>query len=220
MSTSRTVICLLVLLGTQTDTLAQQPPVRRLDRDLETERNRISRERTSRQTEVARLERMVERLQERVVQLERRLFGSTQFPAITVNEAEAVLRFAKKRLDEDESLLEEGRLAESQVEADRLAVIRAKAQLSIAQAARRERSVILDIERIDAEKTVAEENRKLDQLRSLLAKGFGTTSNLELQKLVVARAEKELQRVKIRAAVHEETGPPERSSDGPPEASP
>ena len=57
--------------------------------------SRISEQRVLRQTEVMRLEQLIDGIGKRVNRMERQLFANSRFPAITVSEAEAALVLAE-----------------------------------------------------------------------------------------------------------------------------
>ncbi|MBP89982.1 MAG: hypothetical protein CMJ64_25280 [Planctomycetaceae bacterium] len=126
------IACLVVFASTETP--GQPPETNRIESELQAGRSRIRGERVSRQVEVIRLEKAIERLQERVTRLERLSLRTTQFPAITVMEAEAELRYAESQLEESARLHEKGELSEARVASGRLSVVRARAQLEIARA--------------------------------------------------------------------------------------
>ncbi|MDP6467581.1 MAG: hypothetical protein QF918_07575 [Pirellulaceae bacterium] len=191
------VVTFLVSCCTQV-TWAQSRDANRIKRELDESRDRISGQRVSRQAEVIRLEQMIERLQARVTRLERQSMGSNHFPAVSVMEAKAVLNFAEEQLKESERLFKRGAATENQVASDRLAVVRARAQVNIAKAAQMDRRFSLELGVTHAEIRLADVMSKQDQLKRMVAKGFATARGLELRNLDVDQAQKELLRARAR----------------------
>lgn len=185
---------------------SQPPRANRLKIELEEGRNRTTEQRVARQVEVIRLEKMIEHLQSRVTWLERQLLGTNQFPAITVLEAQATLQFAEAQLKATEQLQEKGAASETQVAGDQLAVVRARGQLAVAKAAQADRTVALEIEVTRAQRRLAEETQKQEQLQKLVVRGYGSEDGLRLQESAVELAQQELQRAQGRLALQHEIG--------------
>lgn len=180
------------------DAGAQPRDADRVNRELEEARSRISDQRVSRQAEVMRLEQMIERLQERVTRLERQSMGPNYFPVISVLEAKAAFDFAEAQLKESEQRLQEGTATEAQVAGDRLAVVRARAQVDIAKAAQIDRTFSLELDVTHAERRLAEAKTKQERLEQLVAKGYGSVTGLQALELEVDQAQKELLRARTR----------------------
>ena len=113
------VIAICIVIVVVRENGAQQRSPTRLDNDLDLQRTRIGDERVQRQVEVNRLERSIERLGARVKRLERLALGSSQFPAVTVLEAEAELRYAESVLQATEQAVGRGELSQTRLAADR-----------------------------------------------------------------------------------------------------
>lgn len=157
---------------------------------------RISEQRVQRQTEVMRLESMIERLGGRVTRMERQLLTNTRFPALTVSEANAALELAKMRQTETQN--QGTPVSKVQFASDRLAMIQAETQLRIAQASEEERRIMLDLDRIYAEREYLDQSRRLEQLERLVAKGYSTSDGLALRRLDVELARKQFELAKLR----------------------
>ena len=185
---------------------SQRPTPGRVQRELEANRSRTADQRVARQVEVIRLEKMIERLEARILRLERQQLATSQFPAITVTEAEAALNFAEAELERSKALNQRDVATEADVAADQLAVIQARAQRQIAQAAQDDRIASLKVELTYAEQRVAEETQKQQQLEQLVARGYGSADGLKLQRLAVDVAKQELVRAKSRLAAQRELG--------------
>jgi hypothetical protein len=158
----------------------------------------ISEQKVLRQTEVIRLERLIDQLQTRMMRLERQSFASTRFPAITVTEAEAALEYAEAQLQESERLTEQGEATKTRIASDQLAVARARGQLLVANAAHTENLIVLELDVIDAQRRCIEESQRMVQLERLVAKGYASADGLQLRKLDFDRAKKELQLARLR----------------------
>ena len=87
---------------------------------------RIDEQRVQRQTEVERLERIIERFESRVTRLERQLLVTSRLPGITIAEAEASVQFSDARLRESEQLQKKGEITKVRLSGDQLAVARAQ----------------------------------------------------------------------------------------------
>ena len=191
------VVAILVACCLQTS-WAQSPDANRVKQDLDDVRRRIGDQRVSRQTEVARLDQIIERLQERVTRLERQLMGSNQFPAISMVEAKAVLDFAEAQLKESERQRQDGAATETQVAGHRLSLVRARAQVEFAKAAHLDRTFSLELDVLHAERRLADATTKQKQLKQLVAKGYASSKSLQLRQLEVEQAHKTLLRARTR----------------------
>ncbi len=177
---------------------AQSRDADRVKRQVDENRNQISGQRVSRQVEIIRLEQMIERLQARVTRLERQSMGSSYFPAVSVLEAKAMLAFAESQVKESERLFKLGFATERRVGSDRLAVVRAQAQVKVAQAGQADQRISAELAVKYAEGRLAEVMLKQEQLKRMVARGFATTEGLEVRKLEVAQAQQELLRAQAR----------------------
>ena len=185
---------------------AQRPPAEQARRRIMEQRTRIADERVSRQAEVIRLEQMVERLEGRVAKLERALLGTDRFPSLTMIEAEAELRLAESQVAETERRHAEEEASITQVESDRLKLVRARSRLQFAKAARKDRLLELDVARIHAERKLLSETNKMKQLERLLTKGIGAPEGRKLQGFRVEEAQAELTRAMERLELHRRMG--------------
>lgn len=172
------------------------PP--RFGSNLDVTRSRIGDERVSRQTEVNRLERLLEEMDARVIRLERQQLRSAQFPAITISEASACLKFAEVQLKETEYQFERGEASEVQVARDRLALVRAQGQLDSAEAAHEERLLTLEMDVVFAQRQLFQLRRERELAQKLAAKGYTSSDALQSLLLNEKLAEKELQLVQVR----------------------
>ena len=157
---------------------------------------RISEQRVLRQTEVMRLEQLIEGIGKRVTRMERQLLANSRFPAITVPEAEAALVLAETRLKETEK--NQGEKSEIQIATERLAVAQAKGQLQIAIAAQAENLILLDLDRIHAESEYVAQSNELIFLERSVAKGYTSGDRLPQRRLEVELAKKRLDLAKLR----------------------
>lgn len=158
--------------------------------------SRISEQRVLRQTEVMRLEQLIDGIGRRVTRMERQLLATSRFPAITVPEAEAALVLAETRLKATEKNRAEN--SEIQIAADQLAVTQAKGQLQIAIAAQAENLILLDLDRIHAESEYVAQSNELIFLERSVAKGYTSGDRLPQRRLEVELAKKRLDLAKLR----------------------
>ncbi|MGI9471351.1 MAG: hypothetical protein ACR2NZ_07470 [Rubripirellula sp.] len=165
-------------------------------RDALGTQSRISEQRVLRQTEVMRLERMIEGIANRVTRIERLLLANSRFPAITIPEASAALELAQTRLAA--SANQPGNDSTVQLATDQLAVAQARGQLTIAKAAQAENLIMLDLERIHAEREYVAQSTELQQLERAIAKGYMSSSGLAHQRLETELAKKRFDLAKLR----------------------
>lgn len=170
----------------------------RLGGNLDVTRSRIGDERVQRQTEVMRLERMLEAFETRITRLERQLMRSSRFPAITIAEAEAAVEFAKAQLQESEHEQKRGTATPVQVASDQLALARAQGQLESATAAVQENILTLEMDVVYAERRLLEARKEKEVHQRLAAKGYTSSDSLQFLILNEGLAEKELQLAKMR----------------------
>jgi hypothetical protein len=170
--------------------------------------SRISGERTTRQVEVLRLQDSIDRLQSRVQRLERAALSGGAFPAFTIEESEAELAFAEAQLAERLRDQQDGNASEVQVAADRLRLVRARSQLTLARAAHVDRKLALQTEVADARRKLIEESQQEQQLQRLVAKGYASAEGWELQQIDVEVAKKLLLRAQSRLEVYEQLDKP------------
>lgn len=175
----------------------------------------IDSERVQRQVEVARLERIIDRFDGRVIRLERQLLAITRMPMITITEAEASLALAKAQLQESQQLHAQGQATDVRLAADRLALVRAQGQLDTAQAAHIDSLTVLEMEVLHAERQLLEKNQEKTRLERMVAKGYTTSDGLRLHLLDVSLAEKQLQLAKSRLTAQQRSA----ASDEPAAAS-
>jgi hypothetical protein len=159
---------------------------------------RIDEQRVNRQTEVARLERIIDAFESRVTRLERQLLVASRMPAITVAEAEAGVQFAIAQLRESAQLHKQGEATDVRLAGDRLAVARAQGQLDAATAAHADNLVRLELDVLYAEQILFKQNREKSQLERIVAKGYMSSSGLKNSLLGVGLAEKQLQLARLR----------------------
>ena len=119
-------------------------------------RSRVSDERVQRQTEVMRLERMLEAFETRMIRLERQQLRASRMPAITVTEAEAAFKYAEAQLEETTYQFDRGEASKADVARERLAVVRAQGQLDTAKAAQEENILVTEIDVAYAERRLLE----------------------------------------------------------------
>ena len=162
--------------------------------------SRISGERTTRQVEVLRLQESLDQLQSRVQRLERQTLSGGAFPAFTIEEAEAELALVEARLQDRQ----QGAESAVQLAADRLQLVRARSQLTLARAAYVDRRLALETEVADARRKLIEESQQEQQLQRLLAKGYASAEGWELQQIDVEVAKKLLLRAQARLAVYQQ----------------
>lgn len=171
--------------------------------------SRISGERTTRQVEVLRLDESMDRLESRVQRLERQALSGGAFPAFTIEESEAELALVEAQLAARRRDRQQGEATEVQLAADRLQLVRARSQLTLARAAYVDRTLALQTEVADARRKLLEESQQEQQLQRLVAKGYASAEGWELQQIEVEVAKKLLLRAQSRLAVYEQLGNPE-----------
>lgn len=198
--------CILVVLAKENG--AQPPRGVRLKNELDSQRSRINTERVLRQVEVGRLEQTLEQLDARVRRLERLMMATGRFPAITVMEAEAELALAETTLRASEEAHASGALSAARLAVDRLAAVRARAQLEMAKAAQQDRLIELELDVIHAERQLLNETQRLKGLERTLARGYGSPDRRQLLRLEIDRAQKELDRAKARLQSQQRTAAP------------
>jgi hypothetical protein len=183
------LFCLLLISSAEAQRLTQDPDVLQ---------SRIADQRVQRQTEIMRLERMIEEMDSRLIRLERQQMRAARLPAISVAEAEAVLDFAQAKLEASESLLDSGKVDPVQVASDRLALVRAEGQLNAAKAAQEESLLLMELDVVYAESQLMELRREKEVTQRLAAKGYTSSDRLQHLLMKEQLAEKELQLVKLR----------------------
>ncbi len=191
---------------------AQQLRKDRLRGELGIQRAAIGEQAVQRQTEVARLERLLEQMDSRLMRLERQLLTATSFPAITIGEAEATLEFSEQRLQESLQQLDAGAITDTQVARNRLSVAQARGQMQVAVAAHTESLLILELAVLAAERQLRQETQQKTQLERLVAKGYASSEGLQLQLIDVDAAEKQLQIAKLRLETQRKLSPPQNDS--------
>ena len=154
-------LCLLLVSSADAQRLTQDPDVLQ---------SRIGDQRVQRQTEIMRLERMMEEMDSRLIRLERQQLRAARLPAITVAEAEAVVEFAQTRLDASQFLFESGKGDQVQVASDRLALVRAQGQLDAAKAAQQENLLLMELEVAYAQDKLLDLKRERELTQRLAAK--------------------------------------------------
>lgn len=177
---------------------AQQFAPPSLGSSLDVTRSTIGDERVSRQTEVSRLERLIDEMNSRLIRLERQQLRLSRLPAITIAEAEAEVEFAKAQLQESEYQFERGEASKVDVARDRLALARAQGQLDSAAAAHDENLLATEMDVVFAERQLFELRRQRELTQKLAAKGYTSSDALHLLLLNEKLAEKELQTLKLR----------------------
>ncbi len=198
-----TLTLFALLLPTAASAQVVTPP--RFGSNLDVTRSRIGDERVQRQTEVSRLEGLVETLSDKVIRLERHQLRSAQLPAISIAEALATLDFAKAQLKETEYQLERGEASEVQFARDRLALVRAQGQLESAKASYEERLVILELDVLHAENELFQLSREKELTKKFVAKGYTTSDHLRRLLMSEKLLEKELQLLKLRLQTQKRT---------------
>ena len=166
--------------------------------NLDLNRSRIGDERVQRQSEVMRLQRLLEAFETRVTRLERHQMRSSQMPAVTIAEAEAAVNFAKTQLKESEYRLERGEATEVDVAADKLALARAQGQLNAAGAAYQENILVLEMDVVYAQRQLLQLRKEKELTERLTAKGYTSSDALKFLILNEELAEKELRLATLR----------------------
>jgi hypothetical protein len=166
--------------------------------NLDLNRSRIGDERVQRQSEVMRLQRLLDAFETRVTRLERHQMRSSQMPAVTIAEAEATVEFAKTQLKESEYRLERGEVTEVDVAADKLALTRAQGQLDAASAAYQENILVLEMDVVYAQRQLLKLRQEKELAERLTAKGYTSSDALKNLILDEELAEKELRLAKLR----------------------
>ncbi len=166
--------------------------------NLDLNRSRIGDERVQRQSEVMRLERLLDAFEMRVTRLERHQMRSSQMPAVTIAEAEAAVEFAKTQLKESEYRLQRGEATEVDVAADKLALTRAKGQLDAAGAAYQENILVLEMDVVYAQRQLLQLRQQKELAERLTAKGYTSSDALKYLILDEQLAEKELRLANLR----------------------
>jgi hypothetical protein len=192
---SRMAIAALIIAILALRVTAQAP---QFGGNLDVTRSRIGDERISRQSEVERLERLLEAFETRLIRMERQQLRVSRFPAVTLAEAEATLEFAKLQLKESEYRLQRGDATEAQVASDRLALVRAKGQLDAATFAHQESILTLQVDVVYAERRLTAVRAEKEVTERLAAKGYASTDALHLLILDESLAEKDLQLARLR----------------------
>ena len=170
----------------------------RLQGELNVQRARIDEQRVQRQTEVIRLEQIIDRFQSRVTRLERQMLSMTRLPVISIAEAQAAVEYADAQLRESEQLHEKGEISDVQIAGDRLEVARAGGQLDAAKAAHADGLIALELDVLYAERHLYEQTQEKSQMERFVAKGYTSSDGLRLRILDVALAEKQLQLARLR----------------------
>ena len=183
--------------------------------NLDVTRSGIGDERVQRQTEVMRIEKLMEGIDSRVIRLERQQLRSGRLPAITIDEAEAGVEFAKAQLQESEYQFERGEASKVQVAGDRLALARAQGQLDSAKAAHEENLLTLELDEVYAERQLFQLRREKALAQKLAAKGYTSSDALHLLLLNEKLAEKELQMVKLRLQTQRKAAGQDSPTDSP-----
>jgi multidrug resistance efflux pump len=149
------------------------------------------------QTEI---EKRLGELEQRVDRLERRLVVT---PELT--KAESRLAAAREKLEHTERLYKKGYVSELQVEADRLAVAKARQELQLAKADRTRRHALLEIDVLQAEHKLAIATERLRFRERLRIKGYVTDSQVQTDKIAAERARRELERAQARLKAESST---------------
>lgn len=168
--------------------------------------SRVSGERSTRQVEVARLQRELDDLAGRVELLERRGLMSSQLtPSFTVLEAEAAVALAEARLEATLARSEEDDEPNKvEIAASRLALVRATAQLRLSDIARTDGVLALETEIAYAKRRLYDEMQLESQLVRLVAKGYTSAEGLKKQELETAIARKSMERLLKRLELFKE----------------
>jgi hypothetical protein len=166
--------------------------------NLDLNRSRIGDERVQRQSEVMRLQRLLDAFEARVTRLERHQMRSSQMPAVTIAEAEAAVEFAKTQLKESEYRLERGEATEVDVAADKLALTRAQGQLDAASAAYQENMLVLEMDVVYRQRQLLQLRQEKELAERLTAKGYTSSDALKYLILDEELAEKELRLANLR----------------------
>lgn len=153
-----------------------------------------------RQTEVLRLEKIIDDLRNRIERLERLQNSSNRLPMITIAEAEANLQYTEAQLALNSATGNErgDEAAGAQDAKDRLAVIQARGRLAMAKAASKETILGLELEVLHYQRRYASASQASQQLERLAARGLTSTEGLQLKLMDLQTAEKELQLAQLR----------------------
>jgi hypothetical protein len=206
MAIVRLILLFALLTHQATVVLAQLPSDPDLERDVT--RARISEQRVQRQTEVMRLETMLERLDSRLTRIERTLLSGSRLPLFTIAESEASLKLAEAQLSSYEQAPNDQQDHVLQLAKHRLAVVQAQGQLQMARAAHTERLLLLELEVLYAERKLTTAGQELHQLERLIARGYASSESLKAKQTDKAIAEKEVQLAKLRLDTEKNSNPP------------
>lgn len=205
MNTFRSVIVSLgLLLASQTS--AQIPT--QIERAQDVTRGRIGEQRVQRQTEILRLEQIIDRLGDRLTRIERSVLFNPQFPAITITESTANLRFAQAQKEAGQARQTEGPESELANAKHELAVIQATGQLEVAKAAHEERLLLLELDVLRANRRLLVATQESEQLERLVARGYVSSEGLKMKQLDQQVAEKEVQLARLRLAAQQKLNTP------------
>lgn len=169
-----------------------------LNDELNVQRAQIDQQRVQRQTEVMRLEQIIQRFESRVTRLERQWLTVARLPGITISEAEAGVQFAEAQLKESEQLHQQGEISAVSVAAARLAVAQAQGQMDAAKAAHADSLIALELDVLYAERFLFEQIQERTRLERLVARGFTSSEGLRLSILDEGVAQKRLVLAKLR----------------------
>lgn len=176
---------------------------RQLERDrlrgsLDVLNARIGEQRVQRQSEILRLEQMMESFGNRMIRLEREMLGMSRLPAITMAESQAALKFAQAQLDETEQLHADGQASDVTLARHRLELIRAEGQVQAAQTVHADRLLALELDVLYAERDLLDSSNEQRQLERMVAKGYSSAAGLKWRSFDVSIAEKRLQLARLR----------------------
>lgn len=174
-------------------------------------RARIGEQRVQRQTEVMRLEAILDRLDSRLTRIERSMLANSRLPSFTVAESEASLKFSQAQLSACEQADNQQGDRELQLAKYRLAVVQAQGQLKVTKAADAERLLLLELELLHAERKLVVAAQEMNQLERLVARGYASSEGLKVKQNDQDIAEKEVRLAKLRLDTHKNVGQP--SSD-------
>lgn len=201
--------------------LAQTPGQLRRDRlrgTLDIQDAEIAEQRVQRQTEIMRLEGILDDFGDRMERMERQMLSMSQLPAITIAEAEAALQYAQIQLKDSEQRHAEGELTDLALARHRLELARAKGQLDTAKVAHADRLILLELDVLYAQRQLMELNQQQRQLERLVAKGYSSSEGLKRRAYDIAMTEKQLARAQLRLTAEKKAAgdqPPEQLLDAP-----
>jgi len=185
----------------------------RLRGTLDVQDARIAEQRVQRQTEIMRLEGMLDDFGDRMERMERQMLSISAMPAITIAEAEAALQYAQLQMNDSEQRHADGELTDLALARHRMELARAQGQLDTAKVAHADRLILLELDVIYIQRQLLQLNQQQRQMERLVAKGYSSSEGLKRRAYDIAVAEKQLERAQLRLTAEKKA-----AGDQPPEA--